>query len=148
MSSFIWEQTEVEDYCVYWFRKATDTDMMTQGYVGITKNFHTRMRQHRTRLNILMLETDIDIISEVIAFGTKNECLALEKKYRPKRNIGWNQESGGGGVKHGNHVGSIKGRKPSKGALLLGENRSESQKAASKAHSERMKGRTPWNKKL
>jgi predicted GIY-YIG superfamily endonuclease len=89
-------------YCVYWIRKEQHTDIETEGYVGITKNFRERMRAHCKNRHKTPLTSAIkaygftnlhrEIVEENI---TLEEALKIEKKLRPFPNIGWNLQTGG-----------------------------------------------------
>lgn len=89
-------------YCVYWIRKEDHTDINTQGYVGITKDFKERMRSHgknrkKTPLtNALKFYGFDTLVKEIVASElTQAEALSLEYKLRPAINIGWNLQKGG-----------------------------------------------------
>ena len=93
-------------------------DVFTNGYVGITKNFKTRMKSHTAKSRIDSAPTTalIKLHGKDIRFYvlhenlTKDQALNLEKFYRPKRRIGWNIASGGG-VTYGQSVKPIKNKK-------------------------------------
>ena len=78
-------------------------DVFTDGYVGITKNFKRRMKDHKTvfspnkaPLNFLIKLYGKDIRFYVLDENlTKVQALNLEKFYRPKMRIGWNIAEGG-----------------------------------------------------
>ena len=36
------------DAVVYWIRLASHLDILTEGYVGVSKNFNFRMKRHAT----------------------------------------------------------------------------------------------------
>lgn len=89
-------------YCVYWIRKENDLDIMSTGYVGITKDFTERMRAHKKN------KKKSPLIDAIKAYGWHNlkatvvkdnltleEALKEERYYRPSINIGWNLQQGG-----------------------------------------------------
>lgn len=107
---------------VYWIRAPEHTDMLSQGYIGVSNNSSRRFVEHlKSKQNRhlcfaikkhgwdTLLKTDI-LISNI------DYCLDIEFKLRPYDNIGWNLVAGGG-----------------KPPVLTGVR-------------EALKGRTPWNK--
>lgn len=135
-------------YFLYWIKYPHHTDIFTEGYVGITNNpkrrFEEHKKGHKNAHKNKQLPRAIKKGAQMeIVLGdlTMKQALEEEKKYRPVENIGWNLNSGGF------IPPSKKGKKYSEGKQILkGEERTESQKNASKKHSERMKGKKPWNK--
>lgn len=73
---------------VYWLKDKTCTDPEKHGYIGITKRLPRRVTEHRRKFG-----ADFDV--EVLFRGTRDECLAEEKRLRPWFDIGWNLISGG-----------------------------------------------------
>lgn len=89
---------------VYWIHLPEHTDMLTQGYIGVTKNavsirfgqhasaakcgsdliLHKAMRKHASVTTVVVFEGDEDC------------CYEFEQKVRPSRHIGWNIVEGGG----------------------------------------------------
>lgn len=80
-----------QEYLIYWIHSDQETDIETQGYVGITKNLTRRLKEHRRKHNFL----DNRIV-DVFLYGDKLYCKQIEKSLRPKRNIGLNIAEGGG----------------------------------------------------
>jgi predicted GIY-YIG superfamily endonuclease len=89
-------------YCVYWICLPNHLDIYSEGYVGITSNFHERMRAHKknkrkshftfaknkygwTNLNKTIVAQHLSLF----------EALLLERTFRPVINIGWNSQQGG-----------------------------------------------------
>ena len=72
---------------VYWVHNIEETDVWSQGYVGITKNPESRKKQHK-KLN----RTEFTILAE----GEKLQCRQIEYKLRPTSGIGLNKNPGGG----------------------------------------------------
>ena len=91
--------------CVYWIHHPSHTDIMTQGYIGFTsQKFSTRKANHKgyaQRGKQFVICRAIrkygyeNLIKKIIVIGTKEYCLDLEKRLRPRENIGWNIGIGG-----------------------------------------------------
>ena len=85
-------------YTVYWIRNKENTDPFCEGYIGVSANFNYRIRRYKQpgQKSHLYEKFLNGAIVSVIAKGLfEHEALLLEKKFRPKRNIGWNYNSGG-----------------------------------------------------
>lgn len=88
---------------VYWIRRAIHSDVMTEGYVGITTcGFSKRMREHKrhakrgvTHPLYSAMRKHEDFVSSVILKGSLEYCLFIENKLRPEFNIGYNLKPGG-----------------------------------------------------
>jgi predicted GIY-YIG superfamily endonuclease len=83
-------------YCVYWIRENSFSSL-DEGYIGITKDFHKRMKEHKyyscnKNLKSKKWET---LVQEKLFTGTKNQCLDIEFLLRKEMNIGWNIAKGG-----------------------------------------------------
>jgi group I intron endonuclease len=87
---------------VYWIHHPEHTDMFTQGYIGITKNFKERMRFHKMLKCNAYLSNAIkkygwdNLVKEVMLVSDKDYCIDIETKLRSKDSIGWNLVKGGG----------------------------------------------------
>lgn len=92
---------------VYWIRAKEHTDIMTQGYVGITVTYGrgNRISNHFNKLknkvhpnphlqNAYNLYKELEV--EILFEGSKEECVAKEIELRPTKEIGWNILEGGG----------------------------------------------------
>jgi len=94
-----------QEYLIYWIHSDKETNIETQGYVGITKNLPRRLKEHRRKPNFLDNRT-----VDVFLYGDKLYCKQIEKSLRPKRNIGLNIAEGGGlppnvkGIKRSNET--------------------------------------------
>ena len=89
---------------VYW-KHLPGMDRDTEGYIGISKHFEERMKQHHrdafVRNSIYTVHEAMrshgdNIITEIIFEGDYNECLDLELELRSKWHTGWNMAIGGG----------------------------------------------------
>jgi group I intron endonuclease len=87
---------------VYWIRCADHTDLMTQGYVGVSKDASARFEQHFKRGQNRHLKFAIkkygwdNLVKTQILISKEDYCLDIERKLRPADGIGWNIVSGGG----------------------------------------------------
>lgn len=91
-------------HVVYWIREQSHTDLMTQGYIGVSGNVEQRFASHRNmergtnaylRHAIKKYGWD-NIVKSVLLMSDKDYCLEMEKKLRPADKIGWNLTAGGG----------------------------------------------------
>lgn len=88
--------------CVYWIHRPEHTDILSQGYVGITKRFDRRLVEHSKTNENRHLKFAINkygwenLVKEKILISNEEYCLDIESKLRPKENIGWNLAKGGG----------------------------------------------------
>lgn len=89
-------------YCVYWIHHTEHTDMFTQGYIGITKNFKQRMRFHKMLKCNAYFSNAIkkygwdNLVKKVMLVSDKDYCIDIETKLRSQNSIGWNLVKGGG----------------------------------------------------
>ena len=87
-----------KEYCVYWIRDANHRDPFTEGYIGISYDYDYRMKRYRQPGQRSHLYEKFQNGAEsVIIFSGLDEksALTVEHFYRPRRNIGWNKNSGG-----------------------------------------------------
>lgn len=94
--------SEGDIYYVYWVRKQDHSDLMTEGYVGITKDLNERLRSHKKNKKHSHFTSAIkkygwkNLIVEILNKNLSIEkALEIENRYRPKENIGWNSQRGG-----------------------------------------------------
>jgi hypothetical protein len=86
---------------VYWLHQPEHTDMFSQGYIGVSKNFKKRLNQHYKLNENPHLRNAIDkygwdnLIKQQILIGDEQYCFDIEKKLRPTSHIGWNIMMGG-----------------------------------------------------
>ena len=91
-------------HVVYWIREQSHTDLMTQGYIGVSGNVAQRFASHRnmekgtnTHLRRAIQKYGWDnMIASVLLVADKDYCLEMERKLRPADKIGWNLTAGGG----------------------------------------------------
>lgn len=87
---------------VYWIRCQDHTDMMSQGYIGVSKDADARYTQHLKKTQNRHLRFAIDkygwdnLVKTKIVVADKEYCLDLERKLRPTDGVGWNCVAGGG----------------------------------------------------
>lgn len=95
----------MSDYKVYWIHRKIHDDILTQGYVGITREtVETRYRRHVSNAKRQspvnphfyhsLMKYD-DIVVTTLCLCERNYALILENKLRPVKNIGWNIAVGG-----------------------------------------------------
>lgn len=90
---------------VYWIRLPEHTDVLTQGYVGVSINPSYRFWEHRNDvkrgthcnayLSRVILKYNDKLIQSVILKGTTEFCYFIEEKLRSESCIGWNLNKGG-----------------------------------------------------
>lgn len=75
---------------VYWIYDDSCSDVLIEGYVGVTKDVENRVKAH-LRKNRVPSDSTYKILFE----GTREECFNYERQLRPTKNIGWNNAIGG-----------------------------------------------------
>ena len=128
-------------YCLYWIHYPDQLSPESEGYIGITSDFSKRIQTHSRYTKYAHVKNRIDsgAIATILQENlTKEQAEALEAKYRPDENIGWNIAKGG------NIPPSRKGKVSPK-AALKGDDRTEAQKLAAIKHANKMKNRKPHN---
>ena len=94
-------------YKLYWIKADHHTDFTTEGYIGVTKQPQARFKAHTTNTNLRVgsqlvrehiNEYGLDSVSMEIleSFEDGESAKASEKSLRPRMNIGWNVNVGGG----------------------------------------------------
>lgn len=87
--------------CVYWVHRPEHTDILRQGYVGISKRFkrriweHLKLTQNRYLKNAINKYGWDNLVKEKVLIGKEDYCLDIEAKLRPEDKIGWNLIKGG-----------------------------------------------------
>ena len=111
-------------FCVYWIREQSHTDLMIQGYIGVSGNVEQRFASHKGMWsgtnnylrNAIKKHGWDNLVKSVLLIAEKDYCLDIERKLRPADKIGWNLTVGGG------YPPVLRGERPA------------------------LKGRTAWNK--
>ena len=130
-------------YNVYWI-KEVDMYSLEDGYIGISsRDPLIRFKEHGYRNDNPLLRNkikkkDVEVIVLYSNLEVK-DAMAIEEFLRPHEGIGWNLAKGGG-------VPPPRFGYQAPGTLKIGEDRSVNQKASSRKHSDRMKGKSSWNK--
>lgn len=89
-------------YDVYWIRRKDHDDVLSQGYVGVSKDKEKRFRDHfggrsSPKLTRALQKYGDDIEFDTIAtYSTKEGACEMERQLRPDSQIGWNIAPGGG----------------------------------------------------
>ena len=90
---------------VYWKHLKDMSSDYTDGYIGISKNFEERQRQHHrdafVRNSIYTVHERMrmygdNIQTSIIFEGSINDCFDYEEELRPRWHMGWNMAIGGG----------------------------------------------------
>lgn len=93
---------------VYWIRAAHHTNILCEGYIGVSKNASNRWtyghswafrknRHENARLANAIAKYGWDnLIKTVLVISDESYCYDLERKLRPEELIGWNLAVGGG----------------------------------------------------
>jgi hypothetical protein len=76
---------------VYWAYDDTCDHPADSGYIGVTEN--RRIRRDQLRRNYVRFPPDVKM--KILFEGTREECLDLERRLRPRANMGWNKNAGG-----------------------------------------------------
>ena len=92
---------------VYWIRAKHHTDLMTEGYVGVSRNASKRWKyghfwaQKNNRHDNPRLANAIakhgweNLVKEILVISSEEYCYDLEAKIRSAENVGWNLVMGG-----------------------------------------------------
>jgi hypothetical protein len=75
---------------VYWIYDENCSHPDHHGYVGVSENPWGRLRGLRFT-DLVPADSKLQLLFE----GTREKCLKVERKYRPKKHIGWNTAPGG-----------------------------------------------------
>jgi len=91
--------------CVYWIHLPTHTNLLTEGYIGVTSRSPSdRFAEHlseakRGNSNTLykaIRKYGDEVVLTTLVSGSEDYCLETERRLRPKERIGWNVVQGGG----------------------------------------------------
>lgn len=89
---------------IYWIRLPEHNNILTQGYIGVSKNVVKRIKDHlymleqNTHENIHLSRSYKkygNFVHDIILEGDENYCYLIENFIRPEYNIGWNIAPGG-----------------------------------------------------
>lgn len=91
---------------IYWLRHKDHTCLLSQGYVGVSKNPKERIRHHfknafggyhtdKSLTKAIKKYGKENIVVEIILIAENSYCYQVEQKLRPKSFIGWNMREGG-----------------------------------------------------
>jgi len=141
---------------VYWIHHPEHTDMLTQGYIGVSSNPERRFIQHSRKKENKHLASAIQkhgwdiLVKKTLLIADEAYCLDIEAKLRPSESIGWNIVCGGGKppVRYGNKdrlgIPSVwKGKKLSEDHC---KKLSESHMGHSPANKGKVGHQVAWNK--
>lgn len=93
---------------VYWIRAPHHSDVMSEGYVGVSKNVQKRWLyghkwahrkgRHENPLfaNAISKYGWDNLVKTILVIAEEKYCYDLERKLRPADSIGWNLTVGGG----------------------------------------------------
>lgn len=84
-------------YYVYWIKDKDHRDVISEGYVGYSKDPYKRFESHKKANSLVgnkirTHDTELQVIME---FENEQSALMYEKQLRPKKRIGWNIAIGG-----------------------------------------------------
>jgi hypothetical protein len=88
---------------IYWLTDSRCVCPWRHGYIGISTRYSIRLRQHKRKWPTTFK-------AQILFAGTLSECRALEFKFRPHANIGWNENPGGGKTAGKKISAALKGR--------------------------------------
>jgi hypothetical protein len=91
---------------VYWIRLPEHTDPRTEGYVGVSKRYESRLLDHYNAIqkgthknphlvNAVNKYGWDTLIKEALYTGEEHECYEVESTYRTSKAVGWNISPGG-----------------------------------------------------
>lgn len=91
--------TSMKRYILYWAHYAHQTDIRSEGYVGITsRKLYVRKNRHRNNKASALYEIgkDKELIWQVMYENlSEHEALMIEEFLRPTDGIGYNKRKGG-----------------------------------------------------
>jgi NUMOD3 motif len=108
---------------VYWLHDAGCSDPATDGYIGVTCRFESRIREHRKPGKF---PNGFQV--SVLFRGTRKDCVSKEKQYRPRPHVGWNYASGGHHFLHTDETRAKIGEAGRGKAYCLGQKFTEERK--------------------
>jgi hypothetical protein len=96
----------LREAALYWIRLPEHNDVLNQGYVGVSKNFDGRLKEHyrdiitkkHTNRHLMYAVEKYgweNLVKEPLLFGLESFCYQLERELRPHKGVGWNISPGG-----------------------------------------------------
>ena len=87
-------------YIVYWIHRSCHTNILEEGYVGVTYNIEKRIKSHiydKTNMHLInAINKYDDIIVDIILINwCEKYCYFIESLLRHEGHIGWNIAMGG-----------------------------------------------------
>ena len=131
----------MNNYCLYWIHYPTQNDPKSEGYIGITSDFNTRMTTHSKYAKYKHIYNRIQsgaVADVLIKDLSKEQAELLESEMRPAENIGWNLAAGG-------NIPPSRNGKVSPKSLLTGSDRTDRQKEGSIKQAAKLRGRLTSN---
>lgn len=90
---------------IYWIHAPDHTDMLSEGYIGVSKDVKKRWQAHKRSIhknsdnpifkNAIAKYGWENLIKKILLCSIKEYCYEIEKKLRPNKEIGWNYNVGG-----------------------------------------------------
>ena len=84
---------------LYWIHLPTHTDILSEGYIGVSKHPKQRLWEHKNCTDNPHLQHAFtkykDITHTILLEGSEEYCYEMEEKLRPNIKIGWNINKGG-----------------------------------------------------
>ncbi len=84
---------------VYWLHLPEHTNILTEGYIGVTRDPEKRLVQHRKSTDNRHLRFAFakykNIVHTILLKNDETYCYEMEAKLRPSEAIGWNISPGG-----------------------------------------------------
>lgn len=95
---------------LYWIHRPNQTNLLSEGYIGVSKNPEKRLWEHKHHKRNPHLSNAFkkykDITHTILLIGEENYCYEIEEKLRPTSDIGWNIVKGGGNPPSGKRKGA------------------------------------------
>lgn len=90
----------MNDTVVYWIHLTSESDITTEGYVGVSCQFDERLKNHKLgfgnkNVKYHFTQTPDDVVVEIVLEGDEASCYTYEQSLRPKPRVGWNIAEGG-----------------------------------------------------
>lgn len=102
---------------IYWIHYPYHSDILSQGYIGVTnRDPNQRLKEHKMGNNNTLKNAlkKNEVILDIILEANAITCLSLEKTLRSNYKIGWNIATGGGDSSNYKPCGPKKANKKTK----------------------------------